>query len=85
MILSDFALFDCHRHLAAYLLFNDAASSVGDGKWADMAEHHLGRYEQEWARLKLTYDTDEDGLVAEDEQGIAGPSAVYLGGPGRAY
>ena len=85
LILSDFALFDCHRHLAAYLLFNDAASSVGDGKWADMAEHHLGRYEQEWARLKLTYDTDEDGLVSEDEQGTAGPSAVYLGGPGRAY
>lgn len=85
LILSDFALFDCHRHLAAYLLFNDAASSVGDGKWADMAEHHLSRYEQEWARLKLTYDTDEDGLVSEDEQGIAGPSAVYLGGPGRAY
>jgi len=84
LIISDFALFDAHRHLAAYLLFNDAASSVGDGKWADMAEHHLGRYDQEWSRLKLTYDVDEDGLVAPDEQGMAGPAAVYLGGPGRA-
>ena len=84
LIISDFALFDVHRHLAAYLLFNDAASSVGDGRWAEMAEHHLERYEQEWARLSLTYDMDEDGLVADDEQGTAGPSAVYLGGPGRA-
>ncbi len=83
LILSDFALFDCHRHLAAYLLFNDAASSVGDGKWADMAEHHFQRYEQEWARLKLTYDIDQDGTPDPSEQGIAGPSAVYLGGPGR--
>lgn len=84
LILSDFALFDCHRHLAAYLLFIDAASSVGDGKWSEMAEHHLDRYEQEWARLSLTYDMDEDGTPETDEQGIAGPSAVYLGGPGRA-
>ena len=84
LIISDFALFDVHRHLAAYLLFNDAASSVGDGNWSEMAEHHIDRYEQEWARLSLSYDMDEDGVVAIDEQGIAGPSAVYLGGPGRA-
>lgn len=84
LVISDFALFDVHRHLAAYLLFNDAASSVGDGRWSEIAEHHLDRYEQEWARLSLTYDMDEDGIVASDEQGIAGPTAVYLGGPGRA-
>ena len=83
LIISDYALFDCHRHLAAYLLFNDAASSVGDGRWAEMAEHHLQRYEQEWANLKLTYDMDKDGTIDSSEQGIAGPSAVYLGGPGR--
>ena len=82
LILSDFALFDCHRHLTAYLLFNDAASSVGDGRWAEMAEHHLDRYEQEWSRLSLTYDMDEDGLVEDVEQGTAGPTAVFFGGPG---
>jgi len=82
LILSDFALFDCHRHLAAYLLFNDAASSVGDGRWAEMSEHHLDRYEQEWARLSLAYDMDEDGLVEDVEQGTAGPTAVFFGGPG---
>ena len=85
LILSDFALFDCHRHLAAYLLFNDAASSVGDGRWSEMSEHHLDRYEQEWARLSLTYDTDEDGLVEADEQGTAGATAVFFGGPGRGF
>ena len=83
LVISDFALFDVHRHLAAYLVFNDAASSVGDGRWAEVAEHHLGRYEQEWARLSLTYDMDEDGKISEAEQGTAGPSAVYVGGPGR--
>ena len=82
LVLSDFALFDSHRHLAAYLLFNDAASSVGDGRWAEMAEHHLDRYEQEWSRLSLTYDMDEDGLVEDVEQGTAGPTAVFFGGPG---
>ena len=85
LIISDFALFDVHRHLAGYLLYNDAASSVGDGRWSEVAEHHLDRYEQEWARLSLSYDMDEDGLIASDEQGIPGPSAVYLGGPGRAF
>ena len=80
--LSDFALFDSHRHLAAYLLFKDAASSVGDGRWSEMAEHHLDRYEQEWSRLSLTYDMDEDGLVEDVEQGTAGPTAVFFGGPG---
>lgn len=84
LIISDFALFDVHRHLAAYLLFNDAASSVGDGRWSEIAEHHLDRYEHEWARLSLSYDMDEDGKLASDEQGIAGPTAVYLGGPGRS-
>jgi len=82
LVLSDFALFDSHRHLAAYLLFNDAASSVGDGRWAERAEHHLDRYEQEWSRLSLTYDMDEDGLVEDVEQGTAGPTAVFFGGPG---
>mgnify|MGYP003147457114 FL=1 len=82
LVLSDFALFDSHRHLAAYLLFNDAASSVGDGRWSEMAEHHLDRYEQEWSRLSLTYDMDEDGLVEDVEQGTAGPTAVFFGGPG---
>ena len=48
-----------------------------------MAEHHLQRYEQEWSNLKLTYDMDKDGTIDSSEQGIAGPSAVYLGGPGR--
>ena len=83
LILSDFALFDVHRHLAAYLLFNDAASSVGDGNWADMAEHHVARYDQEWARLSLSYDMDEDGVQDVGEMGTAGPTAVYIGGPGR--
>jgi len=84
LVLSDFALFDVHRQLAVGLLFLDAASSVGDGRWSEMAEQSLERYEQEWARLSLTYDMDEDGVAASDEQGISGPTAVYLGGPGRS-
>ena len=83
LVISDFALFDIHRHLAAYLLFNDAASSVGDGRWSEMAEHHLDRYDQEWARLSLSYDTDEDGQQDVGEMGTAGPTAIHIGGPGR--
>ena len=83
LIMSPHALFDVHRHLAFYLLFLDAASSVGDGgNWDEMAAHHLERYEAQWSRLRFVYDHDEDGVIDAGEEGVSGPAAVYLGGPG---
>lgn len=75
LILDDWKLRSVHRSLTLYNICKDFASSVGDGRWHELAYGdkargivgYLERAEREFAALSFRYDFDEDGTPDQDE------------------
>ena len=80
LILSSWALREYHRALTLEILFTDFASSTGDGRYAELAEHYREASEVEWSRLPLRYDGDEGGTQEADDKATARP-ITYLSQP----
>lgn len=60
LILSPSALRETALSLTLALIFEDLSTRLSDA-YEQRAESYRGRYEQAWARLRFTYDTDDDG------------------------
>lgn len=69
LILDDWMLRDVHRYLALYIIASDFASSVGDGRWRELAHGnpqagvmgYLAKAQKEFDSLNFQYDHDQDG------------------------
>ena len=80
LVLSSWALREYHRALTLEILFTDFASSTGDGRYRDLAEHYRDAAEVEWSRLPLRYDADEGGTEDTGDRATAQP-VTFLSQP----
>ena len=84
LVLDDWMLRDVHRCLALYIIAKDLATSVGDGRWHELAYGdkskgtvgYLEKAENEFNRLTFSYDFDEDGRPEDLENKAANPVTV---------
>jgi len=76
LIMDDWMLRDVHRSLALHIIFRDFATSVGDGRYSQMAAEYREKAAIEFDRLTPAYDFDEDG-ANEGEVKAANP-VVFL-------
>ncbi len=83
LVMSPWSLRAVHLVLALAYTFRDYAASAGDGKYADLAEHYLSEHNAAWDRLQLVYDVDEDDVIDNAEQGLAGQPVLVTNVPGR--
>ena len=81
LILSPYVLTDALALKSLELIFRDAHTSAGDGKYLELADYYRSAHESEWATIALDqYDTDEDGLP--NDEPVAAQAPLYMGGPG---
>ena len=73
LVLSSWALREYHRALALEVIFADFASSTGDGRYRELAEHYRDAAEVEWGRLPLRYDADEGGTEDTGDRAASRP------------
>ena len=85
LILSPSSLRAAHVALSLHMAFLDYASSAGGaaGKYDALATHYAAKFEGAWDRLKMVYDFSDDGLIADDEQGVAAYPVIMTVNPGR--
>lgn len=68
LIFDTWALRDCEIALALHLIFRDLATSIGDGRYADLDEKYREEFEREFERVKFRYDSSETGTVDTADQ-----------------
>lgn len=80
-ILNSGALYEYHLSLSLSRVFNDAAAaSGGDGRYAELADKYAEEAEREWRRLRLTIDTDDDGVASPGDEGRPASGILMTGG-----
>lgn len=81
LIMEPGALRRSHLFHTLQLIFLDFSSSVGDGRYLDLAEQYRKDFEDAWGELRFSYDYDDDGEADKDGQEKDTPHAVmWLGG-----
>ena len=65
LIFDSWALFDAHRHLTFHKVFKSAKASIGDGRYAELAEWHYNEYRREIDGAKFRYDSTETGQITD--------------------
>jgi hypothetical protein len=77
LIMDSWALLDLHRFQTLQLIFMDAASSVSDGRYRQLADKYSELLDKEWGSVQFRYDADEDGLLDDGAQ-IGSRPMLYL-------
>jgi len=80
LVLSSWALRELHRALTLEIIFADFASSTGDGRYRELAEHYRAAADVEFGRLPLRYDSDEGGTEDANDRAAARP-VMFLAEP----
>jgi len=80
LVLDSYALVDAHLYKTLELVFRDAITFVGDGRYNDLAMMYAADYAREWDTIQFRYDRDEDDTLSDAEREAALPS-VWLGEP----
>ena len=80
LILSSFALVDAHVYKSLELIFRDAITFVGDGRYNELANMYGEKYTEEWEQVQLVYDRNENDAIDPGENEAASPS-MFLGVP----
>jgi hypothetical protein len=60
LVMSPSAFREVHACLTLHLLFNDYATSAGDGRYQQLAEQYGRQYEEAWGRLTFAYDENDE-------------------------
>ena len=81
LILSPYALTDALIFKSLELIFRDAHTAAGDGKYAELAEDYQNMFATEWASISFDYDFDQDG-DADGTEKAGAESVLFTGGPG---
>ena len=85
LIMSAWSLRGVHKNLALAGTFLDYSSSAAgtDGKYSKLAAHYEEQYEAGWARLRFTYDLNNDDEISSAEQGVSGEPVLMTNVPGN--
>lgn len=73
LVLDDWQLRDVHRYISLHIIASDWATSVGDGRWRELADSYHAKALKEFDNLTFRYDFDEDGRVDAGENKSAHP------------
>jgi hypothetical protein len=84
LILDSYALFDMHVFKSLEMVFRDAITFVGDGRYHDLADMYADKYIQEWDNVQFRYDRNQDDALEDNEREAASPS-IWLGEPPPAW
>ena len=75
-------LYPLHVRLTAAMLFEDAAQSMEDARYAARGAEYRQRYEAKLETTTFRYDHDRDGVADEGEYSTAQPAVIW-GNPHR--
>ena len=78
LILDPFSLREIHLETALSLIFRDFASSVGEGRYLDLAESHKKTAASAWRSLTFQYDSNHDGRPDGSGDRKGAEPVVYL-------
>ena len=78
LILDSFALVDLHTFKSLELVFRDAITFVGDGRYHDLADMYARKFNEQWDEIQFRYDRNEDNSLQDGELEAATPS-IWLG------
>lgn len=82
LVMDAWQLRSLHAYRTLELFYRDAASSVGEGRYIELAREYGELAAEEWAALSFRYDADEDGYVSDQlDQTAAGSGVLYLSAP----
>lgn len=80
LILDSYAIIDMHIFKSLELIFRDAITFVGDGRYNDLAVMYAEKYRDEWETVAFRYDRSQDDAISNSELEAATPS-TWLGEP----
>jgi len=78
LILDPWSLRTIHLETALSLIFRDFASSVGEGRYLDLAESHKKTAASAWRSLTFQYDSNHDGRPDGSGDRKGAEPVIYL-------
>jgi hypothetical protein len=66
-----------HRDLTLYLIFRDFHSTIGEGRYLELAQEHREVFEGRFKEISYRYDYDHDGELEDAESRRAFGPVVY--------
>ena len=78
LILDPWSLREIHLETTLSIIFRDFASSIGEGRYLDLAESHKKTAASAWRQLTFQYDADHDGLPDGGGGRRAAEPVIYL-------
>ena len=78
LVFDTWALLDAHRAKVLELVFRADSQSVGDGRYAELADYYAQAYRDEWGTISFTYDDDEDGTIDDNDDRRGGQPTIML-------
>ena len=86
LVIDSWQLRDLHAYRTLELFFRDAAASVGDGRYVELAREYAELTAAAWSEISFRYDADEDGYVGDQlDETTPGQGVVYLSAPKAVY
>ena len=70
-----------HRDLTLYLIFRDFHSTIGEGRYLELAQEHREVFEARFREISYRYDHDHDGEADDPDKRRALQPVVYLSRP----
>ena len=80
LVLDSYALIDMHIFKTLELVFKDASTYVGDGRYHELMSFYAAEYREEWTTIQFRYDRGQDGAIDDAQLEAATPS-IWLGEP----
>ncbi len=80
LVLDSYALIDMHVYKTLELIFRDATTFVGAGRYEDLADRYSEAYREEWENVQFRYDRNQNDALEDGEREAASPS-IWLGEP----
>ena len=83
LVFDSWALYDAHLAMTGHIIFNDFATSIGDGRYKEEADRLWEEYQRELDACNFRYDMDESGTVTSETQVSSVGSVILSGSPRR--
>jgi hypothetical protein len=81
LIFDPWQLTEVHAFKALSLIFRDFASSIGDGRYKELAAEYDGKADSAWSAVTFRYDAGHNGTIATSAQEGASSPIVLTAGP----
>ena len=81
LIFDPWELTEVHAFKALSLIFRDFASSIGDGRYKELAAEYDGKADSAWSAVTFRYDAGHTGTISTSAQEGASAPIVLTAGP----